>query len=128
MLFCKCDVEVLVGGLLVDRFEPGLLGKLEVIVEGLLSSLPRDAVGGLNLLVGEVDGEGDHEQVFSRIGNRGNGDVPDVEAAVGGNDARHLVESLGAGFVGEVHEREEGGNRIEGVIKELEAGGIHYQF
>ena len=128
MLFCECDVEGVVGGLLGDRFESGLLGELEVIVEGLLSSVPGDAVGGLNLLVGEVDGEGDHEQVFSRIGNRGNGDVPDVECAVGGEDAGHLVEDLGAGFVGEVHEGEEGSNCVEGVIEELEACGIHDQF
>lgn len=104
------------------------MGELEVIVEGLLSSVPGDAVGGLNLFVGEVDGKGDDEQMFGGIGDGWNGDVPEVEGAFGGEDAGHLLEGLGAGFVGEVHEGEESSNCVKGVIEELEAGGIHNEF
>ena len=66
--------------------------------------------------------------MFGGIGDRGDGDVPDVEGAVGGEDAGHLLEGLGAGFVGKVHEGEEGGNRVEGFVEELEVRGIHDQF
>ncbi len=94
----------------------------------MFPSLPGDAVAGLDFLVGELDSEGGNEQVFSGISDRWNGDIPDVEFTFGCEDAGYLVEDLGAGFGGNVHEGEEGGDRVEGVIEELEVRGIHNKF
>lgn len=111
-----------------DEFESGFLGELEIIAEGLFPPLPGDAVAGLDFLIGELDGEGDDEQMFRGIGDRGNRDIPDVKFPFRCEDAGYLVEDLGAGFGGQVHEGEEGGNRVEGVIEEVEVSGIHNEF
>lgn len=78
--------------------------------------------------MGELDSEGDNEQVFSGISDRWNRYIPNVEFPFGCEDTGYLVEDLGAEFGGTVHEEEEGGNRVEGVIEELEVSGIHNKF
>ena len=84
----------MVSGFLGENCQSRLLGKLEVIVEGLITVFPRDAVAGLDFLVGELDGEGNDKQVFSGIGDGWNCDVPDVEFSLRCKDAGHLVKDL----------------------------------
>jgi hypothetical protein len=49
-----------------------------------------------------------------------------VEFAPGYEDAIYLAEDLRSAFMVKIHEGEEGGDCVEGVVKELKIGRIHY--